>query len=124
MTLAPPAGERQAPPRPPSPGWSIHWRGRVWHESDLTVQHLAVMALLTGDDDFASLDLAAPEDHPAWERFKHAHAPWRGYMRLFFTLVAFLAVEREKGDGAALAEIVHELQSATAEELLGCLQPG
>lgn len=122
--LAPPTGERQAAPRPAAPGWSIHWRGRVWHESDLTVQHLAVIALLTGDDDFATLDLTDPEDHPAWERFRLTHAPWRGYMRLFFTLVAFLAVERERGDGAALAGIVRELQSATADELLGCLQRG
>lgn len=120
--LAPPTGERQAAPRPAAPGWSIHWRGRVWHESDLKVQHLAVIAILSGDDAFASLDLTAPEDDATWQRLKNTHAPWRGYMRLLFTIAAFLAVERERGDGQAVAQIMHELQSASAEEVLSCLQ--
>lgn len=96
----------------PRPGaWSLHWRGRVYHEADLTGQHLATLALLTGNDDFEALDLD----------------PRHGHQRLMQMLMAFLTVEAagDVVDGDELAGVIatkiDEVSKASVDELLGAL---
>lgn len=97
----------------PRPGaWSLHWRGRVFRESDLTGQHLATLALLTGSDDFGALDLD----------------PRHGHQRLMQMLMAFITVESagDVADGDELADIIaakiNEVSRASVDELLGAIR--
>lgn len=97
----------------PRPGaWSLHWRGRTFRESQLTGQHLATLALLTGSDDFAALDVD----------------PRHGHQRLMQMLMAFRTVEESAGveDEDALAAVVaatiSEVSTASVDEILGSLR--
>lgn len=96
----------------PRPGaWSLHWRGRTFHESQVTGQHLATLALLTGSDDFEALDID----------------PRHGHQRLMQMLMAFLTVEAagDVADGDELAGVIattiDEVARASVDELLGAL---
>lgn len=97
----------------PRPGaWSLHWRGKTFHESHVTGQHLATLALLTGSDDYQSLDLD----------------PRHGHQRLMQMLMAFLTVEAsgDVADGEDLAAVIatkiDEVSKASADELLSSLR--
>jgi len=97
--------------------WSISWRGLHFSEEDLTGQHLSVLSLIAGNDDFASLDVD----------------PRHGHQRLMMVIAACVVVAATStvGDdfGAAdvaglVAEAVNEVASAPAEEILGALTFG
>jgi hypothetical protein len=96
----------------PRPGaWSIEWRGRRWTDADVTGQHLATLALLTGSDDFESLDVD----------------PRHGHQRLMSMLMALICVDRSQGvdDAEAVTEVMalalEEVAKASADEILGAL---
>lgn len=96
----------------PRPGaWSLHWRGRVFRESDMTGQHLATLALISGTDDFESLDID----------------PTNGHQRLMSVLTAFVVVDRVGGvdDVDAVTDIVSqaiaEVSAASVDEILGAI---
>lgn len=99
--------------------WTISWGDQSWTDDDLTGQHLATLALISGDDRFESLSLTADEvvDYPS-----------EGYMRLMFMLSAFVTVHVCNGidddDAArdATATALADIQNATADEILGCVK--
>jgi hypothetical protein len=71
---------------PPAPDervitWRIEWEGKSYTWDDLTVGHLALVALLSGEDSWETLD----------PRFVD---PTSGYMAAAYLLTAFLAQER------------------------------
>lgn len=101
----------------PAPGgWSIEWRGRTFHESELTGQHLATLALLTGSDDFAALDVDP----------RHGHQRLMSVLMAFLTVAAAREVGPEDGDVLAgvIAQAIDEVSSASVDELLGALTFG
>lgn len=101
--------------------WTIRWRGSEWTDADLTGQHLATLALISGDDRFE--DLSIPESE------LRAY-PSLGYMRLMNLLCALVAVEACDGiddpDVAqeAVARALSVIQSASADEILGAVSFG
>lgn len=94
------------------PPWSLHWRGQVFHESDLTGRHLSVLSLMTGRDDFDALDMN----------------PTLGHQRVMMMISAFLAVQAgfQAGDPDAAADVIAtvmaEVADAPAEEILGSIR--
>lgn len=122
MTIieAPPTGSSidLPPPTPPtetavaSPdGWAIVWRGHTYRESDLTGQHMSLLALISGTDDWETLDID----------------PRHGYQRLMNVLVAFEAARVAEGHDSdsvveVLARAVAEVAAASADEILGALR--
>jgi hypothetical protein len=97
--------------------WSIVWRGLKFDESQLTGQHLSVLSLIVGSDDFSALDID----------------PRHGHQRLMMMIAAFVVVEAaavSEADGGAeavealVAEAMQEVASASAEEILGALHFG
>lgn len=114
MLAAPPRGPSAQLPAPPSTadGWSIVWRGRVWRESELTGQHLATLALLTGSDDYETLDID----------------PRHGHQRLMQMIAAFVCVDEtaglaDAGDAAeAITLAIQQVSKASADEILGALR--
>lgn len=107
--LPPPTG---APVGAPSSAWALFWRGRAYNESDLTGQHLAFLALLTGSDDYEALDIN----------------PLAGHQRLMQMLTAFVCVERTAGiddpamAGDEMAAAIQEVAKASVDEILGALR--
>lgn len=93
--------------------WVLAWRGKKFAESDLTGQHLSVISLISGSDDFASLDVD----------------PRHGHQRLMMVLAAFIAVDATASLGdvdeatvaGLVAEAVESVSAASAEEILGSL---
>jgi len=101
--------------------WSINWRGDSWTDDDLTGQHLATLALISGDDRFKNLELSEAEV---------TGYPSEGYMRLMFMLSAFVVVAacNEVADDdaaqAATSVALTEIQAASADEILGSISFG
>ena len=99
----------EAPPAP----WRITWRGDTWNESDLTGQHLAVLALIAGRDDFDMLEMT----------------PTNGHQRLMMMITACVVVSHSAGAdpkdadevAAMVAESVDEVSKASVDEILGAL---
>lgn len=91
--------------------WSLHWRGRVFRESELTGRHLSVLALIAGRDDFDMLEMN----------------PMLGHQRLMMVLAAFLAVEATEGiedteeAADAVAAVLKRVADSPAEEIIGAL---
>lgn len=93
--------------------WSLHWRGRVFSESMVTGQHLATLALLTGSDDYANLDID----------------PRFGHQRLMQMLTVFVCIDAVRTSGVTdadqvallMADAIDEVSKASADELLGSL---
>ena len=108
-----------APPASPNlPAWTITWRGHSWADTDVTVEHLAALAVISGDDSFGSLNL-----NPVVIR----DYPGEGYMRLVFMLSALAVVEACDGLDGAEAEamsvrVLSEIKKATADSVLGCIR--
>jgi hypothetical protein len=102
----------------PTPGeWSIHWRGKTYGEAGITGQHLAVLALIAGTDDFESLDID----------------PRHGHQRLMMMIAAVATVEAVTSLGAdveegaveaQVAQAVADVSAAPVEEILGALRFG
>lgn len=98
--------------------WTIRWRGCLWTDADLTGQHLATLALISGDDRFDDLSITEAEVRAY---------PSLGYMRLMNLLCALMAVEACDGiddpDEAqqAIVEALAEIQAASAEEIIGAV---
>lgn len=100
----------------PRPGaWSIQWRGNTYGEADVTGQHLAVLALIAGTDDFESLDID----------------PRHGHQRLMMMIAAVAAVASVEALGAdadegavadQVAKAVAEVSAASVDEILGALR--
>lgn len=109
--LPPPTGPAVGVAQPQS-GWAIFWRGRVFSEADLTGQHLATLALLTGTDDYEALDID----------------PRNGHQRLMQMIAAFLCVDDTSGlsdpatAGDAISKAISEVSKASADEILGALR--
>lgn len=118
MTTMTESESRALPPPSGSPlavaaaGWALFWRGRAFSESDLTGQHLAFLALLTGSDEYEALDIN----------------PLAGHQRLMQMLTAFVCVERTAGlddpakAGDEMAAAIKEIAEASADEILGALR--
>ncbi len=111
-----------APPDPstavPAPGeWAINWRGLRFSESGFTGQHLSVLSLIAGTDQFDTLDID----------------PRHGHQRLMMVISACVVVAATKSmpeDAGEedvvnlVAEAVSEVSAAPAEEILGALTFG
>ena len=97
----------------PTAPWRITWRGQSWAESDLTGQHLAVLALITGRDDYDMLEIS----------------PVNGHQRLMMLIAACVTVDRTMGAdpespdeiATTVAESVDEVSKASVDEILGAL---
>lgn len=105
---------------PPNPDdrvvtWRIEWQGRSFGWEDVTVNHLAIVALLCGHDEWESLG-------------PHQVDPTTGYMMAAYLLTAFLVLARadERGidassddDAAAslMAEVLAEVRQIRAADL-------
>lgn len=93
--------------------WRITWRGSSWGESDLKGKHLAVLALMTGRDDWDALEID----------------PRNGHQRLMMMISALVTVDRTEGTdiedpeviATQLAESMSEVSEAPAEEILAAL---
>jgi hypothetical protein len=111
LTARPDATTGKDLPRPG--GWSITWRGTVYRDTDVTGQHLATLALISGTDDYASLDID----------------PRHGHQRLMMMLTAFVAVAATAGIDTAdpdriaaeIASAINGVSTATADDILGSL---
>jgi hypothetical protein len=101
---------------PPLPAWSIHWRGKVFHESELKGKHLSILFLLTGRDDLDMLELSPVGP----EGVRH--------QRLMLIISAFIAGEAGASmtDADAVAEAIalarSEVADAPVEEILGSIR--
>jgi hypothetical protein len=80
MTLAPPHPDDRRIT------WRIDWEGKTYAWEDVTVAHLAIVALLSGHDEWESLS-------------PYAVDPGTGYLMAAYLLCAFLAVERAEAAG-------------------------
>ena len=110
MSFAPPIANTDVDQPAPARPWSLTWKGRTFHESQLTGKHLSVLALIVGNDDFSTLDVS----------------PLAGHQRIMMMLAAFLVVDAKlEGDteanAAAVAEIMASIAESPAEEILGAL---
>lgn len=100
--------------------WRITWDGKSWTDDDLTGQHLATLALISGDDRFE--DLAITEDEVRTY-------PGQGYMRLLNMLSALVAVD-VAGElpiieaQEAVVEALGRIHAASADDILGCVAFG
>jgi hypothetical protein len=102
----------------PAPGeWAISWRGLRFSESGFTGQHLSVLSLIAGTDEFDTLDID----------------PRHGHQRLMMVIAACVVVSATKTmpeDAGQedvvnlVAQAVAEVSSAPAEEILGALTFG
>lgn len=109
MKLLPPPAPGATPVDLPAPHrWRIEWRGNTYLETDLRGEHLAVLGLLHGDDNWENLDITA-------------HDPLKGPVRLMMMIVAFHAVAHQMSDAAGVASIVADVSSSPAEEILAAL---
>lgn len=101
--------------------WTIRWRGSEWTDADLTGQHLATLALISGDDRFEDLSITEAEVRAY---------PSEGYMRLMNMLCALVAVDvsddTDNPDVAQqrITEALSVIQQASAEEIIGCVSFG
>ena len=101
--------------------WTITWGDQSWTDDDLTGQHLATLALISGDDRFESLSLTADEV---------VEYPSEGYMRLMFMLSAFVTVhvcnglddDDEAQEATTLA--LTDVQSSSADSILASIRFG
>jgi hypothetical protein len=89
-------------------GWRIGWRGRVWTDADIRGEHLAFVALLTGDDSWRMLDVADVR-------------PEVGPVRLMCLIAALVAVDDAVSDETELAEIIVRVRATPVAELLDAL---
>lgn len=98
--------------------WTITWGDTSWTDDDLTGQHLATLALISGDDRFEDLSITADEI---------AVYPGEGFMRLMNLIAALVAVE-VSGDldddaaQAAVAVALAEIRDASADTILGSVR--
>ena len=95
--------------------WKLTWQGDTWTEEDLTVQVIAQLALISGDDRFEQL-LVTEDEMAAY--------PALGYMRLVNLLSAFVSVvtmDRFDGDQDELTAALQEIQASKAEDVLASL---
>ena len=102
--------------RSAEPGsWSLLWRGHRLDESELTGQHLSVLSLITGTDDFRELEID----------------PRHGHQRLMMLLAVIEIVAKTEAMGAgagedAIAGVITDamasVASAPATEILGALR--
>lgn len=104
-----------AAPRPdtlvdlPAPRrWVITWEGQRFTEQDVTGEHLAYIALLTGVDSW---------EHIALDELD----PSIGPLRLMWLITAFVAVRDEIIDSEPLGELIQSTRALSAEQLLDCL---
>lgn len=93
------------------PAWSLHWRGKVFSESELTGKHLSVLAMIAGNDTFDLLDMN----------------PTLGHQRIMMMLSAFIAVEETRDCGPdevpdKLVAVLATVADAPAEEILGSIR--
>lgn len=96
-------------------GWSLKWQGKSYSDADLTGQHLAALALISGDDRFEQLLVSEDEIR---------NYPALGYMRLMMLLGAFVTVDvanEYDGDEAEVAAALEEIQKASADDILGAV---
>lgn len=104
-------------PARPIGGWTIAWNGHQWSDSDLTVEHLAALAIISRDDSFGSLELNPKviSDYPG-----------EGYMRLVFMVSALAGVAACEGvDGEEakfrMAAELARVKAAKAEDVLAAI---
>lgn len=101
-----------APPDPATRAitWRIEWGGKSYTWDDLTVGHLALVAMLVGDDSWETLDPRQLD-------------PTTGYMMAAYLLTAFMAGERVSDDmddeqsAAVMASVLAEVRTIRASEL-------
>jgi len=88
--------------------WQITWGDHTFTDLDITGEHTAVLALLTGVDSWEHLDLSemGPEIGPA---------------RLMWLITAWVAVAREAAEAEDFAEIIKDVRETSVVELLNGL---
>lgn len=95
--------------------WRITWQGKSWTDADLTGQHLAALALISGDDRFETLQVSEDEIRAY---------PALGHQRLMNLLGALVVVDTADtfgDDRDELAAALAEISEAKADEILGCV---
>lgn len=107
-TWAAPTGFAVNVSAPKRAGWRIGWRGRSWTDADIRGEHLAFVALMTGDDSWRMLEVA--EVHPE-----------AGPVRLMCLIAALVAVDDAVSDEEQLAAIIRDVRATPVAELLGAL---
>lgn len=96
--------------------WRITWQGKSWTDADLTGQHLAALALISGDDRFEGLRIEADEIKAY---------PALGHQRLMNLLGALVVVDTADtfgDDQDELAAALDEIRQASADDILGCVE--
>lgn len=92
-----------------SDDWAIRWNGREWRRSDVTAEHLRIIAELTGVDSWTSIDL--DDLHPAY-----------GPLRVLALIVAFTCVDERVRGRTAVLRVVESFASVPADELLAAVR--
>lgn len=111
---------RTPKPKPVDWTWKITWRGKSWTDADLTGQHLAVLVMMSGSDEWGQLSIP--------EALAKAKAEvLDGFMRLFYMLAAFVVVDRVPDDTPEAeahemtVRALDEIRKASAEEIIGAI---
>ncbi|MEM9516041.1 MAG: hypothetical protein AAGA42_14410 [Actinomycetota bacterium] len=108
---APPSGATTTD-ADPEWGWRITWKGRSWTDQDLTGQHLSVLSLIVGSDEYELLDMD----------------PRQGHQRLMNMIAALQvvahSVDVDEVDALAgvLAKAINEIRETSAVEILGSIE--
>lgn len=122
MTLRAPALDarpRDLPP-PATWAWRITWGGKSWTDQDLTVRHLGVLTILSGDDDWEALDVPT-------KLAVARQGVLDGYMRLVNMVAAFVAVDRTPESmpaeeaQAVMTATLAELSGSTVDDIFGAV---
>lgn len=96
--------------------WRITWQGRSWTDLDLTGQHLATLALISGDDRFKDLDISEAEIRVY---------PALGHQRLMNMIAALSVVATSEtfgDDTDEIAAALEEVQKAPAVDIFGAVE--
>jgi hypothetical protein len=117
MTILAPPDQTTLVDAPQPTTWTIVWRGLTCGEADIVGQHLSVLSLISGTDDFAALDID----------------PRGGHQRLMMMIATIVAVNEvgsledvtdDEAVAGVVATAIASVSAAPAEEILGSLRFG
>lgn len=92
--------------------WSLTWKGRTFHQDDLTGEHLAFLALLTGWDGWHH---ATPDDIADMN-------PATGPVRTMNLLAAFVCVADALEEPEQIAAVIQDIRATSVSDLLDSIR--
>jgi hypothetical protein len=119
-TLTPPDLSTHVELPAPSWSWRITWRGRSWTDLDLTAQHVAVLVILNGRDDWLDLSMTDAV-HEA------VSGVVDGPMRLVNMVCALVSVDRtpegtpDELASVATAHAISEVRAVPIVEIISAI---